>query len=59
MSLDDVQRLVLSIPDPYMRDLTQVMLARALLGVPVRHYLTASEGGGCCSGDADPTYDNL
>ncbi|HEX4807520.1 MAG TPA: hypothetical protein VH325_01240 [Bryobacteraceae bacterium] len=59
VSGDATHKAIDDIPDPDLRELEKVMEARALLGVPVRRYLVASENGGSCWGEVDVTYDQF
>lgn len=58
-SLDVTRKLTDEIPDSNLRELEQVMLARALLGVPVRRYMVANASGGFGVGDVEVTYDQF
>jgi hypothetical protein len=57
-SMDATLKAVSEIPDPCMRELEQVMIARALLGVPVRRNMTASAGS-LCTVETEVTYEQL
>jgi hypothetical protein len=58
-SLDATRKAIDEIPDPDLRELENVMEARALLGVPVRRYIVVSENGGICWGEVEVTYDQF
>ena len=37
----------------------EIMVARALLGVPVRQYIVMYPSGSFCVGEVDPNYDRF
>lgn len=53
------EAMVQQIPDPVLRKYEEVMLARALLGVPVRRYLVLSANGSSMVGEVDISYDQF
>ncbi len=57
-SMEVTLKAVSEIPDPSLRELEQVMIARALLGVPVRRNMTASVGS-FCTVETEVTYEQL
>jgi hypothetical protein len=57
-SMDATLKAVSEIPDPSLRELEQVMIARALLGVPVRRNMTASASS-FCTVETEVTYEQL
>ena len=58
-SLDVTEKWIDDIPDDQLRELEQVMIARALLGVPVRRYFTAADGGGFYVQEVEASFDRL
>jgi hypothetical protein len=58
-SLDATEKWIDDIPDPQLRELERVMIARALVGVPVRRYFTAADGGGFYVQEVEATFDRL
>ncbi len=59
VSLDATEKWIDDIPDPQLKELQQVMIARALLGVPIRRYFTAAAGGGFYVQEVEATFDRL
>lgn len=57
-SMEVTLKAVSEIPDPSLRELEQVMIARGLLGVPVRRNMTASVGS-FCTVETEVTYEQL
>lgn len=57
-SVEVTRQAIEEIPDADLRELERVMVARALLGVPVRRYLTVSSNG-VSAGDVEVTYDRF
>ena len=51
--------MVQHIPDPVLREYEEIMVARALLGVPVRRYIVMYSSGSFGLGEVDPSYDRL
>jgi len=58
-SFTGTQELVGRIPDPALRELEEIMVARALLGVPVRRYMVQSPKGSLVTGEVDISYDQF
>jgi hypothetical protein len=59
VSYESTEAMVRQIDDPVLREYEKIMLARALLGVPVRRYFTKLPGGSLLVGEGDSTYDQL
>jgi len=57
-SLDATFKAIREIPDPVLQELEEVMIARALLGVPVRRNMTAGTGTFCTT-ETEVAYDQL
>jgi hypothetical protein len=51
--------MVGQITDSSLRELEQVMIARALLGVPVRRYMVQFKNGSPLTGEVDISYDQF
>lgn len=58
-SLDMTRGAIEDIPDANLRKMGRIMIARALLGVPVRRNMTIGENGAFCVTEADVTYDEF
>jgi hypothetical protein len=58
-SVDSTLKAISEIPDSGLRELERVMIARALLGVPVRRNMTVNESGTFCTTEAEVTYDQF
>ena len=58
-SLASTDAMVQKIPDPVLREYEEIMVARALLGVPVRRYLVMSPNGSSLVGEVDVSYDRF
>ena len=58
-SFANIEAMVQHIPDPVLREYEEIMVARALLGVPVRRYIVMYSSGSFGLGEVDPSYDRL
>ncbi len=58
-NFEQTRATVEAIPDPDLRELEQVMLARALLGIPVRRRIVFYAGGSSMTGHSEPGYDDF
>jgi hypothetical protein len=56
---DRTRTTVEAIPDPELRELELVMLARSLLGIPVRRRIVFYAGGSSMAGHSEPGYDDF
>ncbi len=57
-SVEVTRKTIDEIPDADLRELERVMMARALLGVPVRRYISVGSNG-TSGGDVEVTYDRF
>jgi len=58
-SLANTEDMVGRIADPSLRELEEIMVARALLGVPVRRYMIQYPKGSFIAGEVDISYDQF
>jgi hypothetical protein len=58
-SFASTEAMVQQIPDPVLREYEEIMVARALLGVPVRRYIVMSSSFSFCVGEVDHSYDRF
>jgi hypothetical protein len=58
-SFASTEAMVQQIPDPVLREYEEIMVARALLGVPVRRYIVMYSSGSFCVGEVDHSYDRF
>lgn len=58
-SFAGTEAMVQQIPDPVLREYEEIMVARALLGVPVRRYIVMYWSGSSCAGEVDIGYDRF
>jgi len=58
-NFEQTHATVEAIPDPDLRELEQVMLARALLGIPVRRRIVFYAGGSSMTGHSEPGHDDF
>jgi hypothetical protein len=58
-SFPSTEAMVQQIPDPVVREYEEVMVARALSGVPVRRYIVMYSSGSFCLGEVDHSYDRF
>jgi hypothetical protein len=59
VSYASTEAMVQQIDDPVLREYEKIMVARALLGVPVRRYFMKLPSGSSLVSEADPTYDQF
>jgi hypothetical protein len=58
-SFPSTEAMVQQIPDPVLREYEEVMVARALSGVPVRRHIVMYSSGSFCLGEVDHSYDRF
>jgi hypothetical protein len=58
-SISSTQAMVEQITDPALREYEEIMVARALLGVPVRRYMVKFRNGSLLTGEVDVSYDQF
>jgi hypothetical protein len=58
-SFTNTEAMVQQIPDPVLREYEEIMVARALLGVPVRRYMVMYSSGSSVLGEVDVSYDRF
>jgi len=58
-SFPSTEAMVQQIPDPPLREYEEIMVARALLGVPVRRYMVMYSSGSSVLGELDVSYDRF
>ncbi len=58
-SFASTEAMVQQIPDPVLREYEDIMVARALLGVPVRRYMVMYSSGSSVLGEVDVSYDRF
>jgi hypothetical protein len=58
-SISSTQAMVAQITDPSLREYEEIMVARALLGVPIRRYMMKFPNGSSLSGEVDVSYDRF
>jgi hypothetical protein len=57
--LEATRKAIDEIPDPGFAQLERTMLARSLLGVPVRRYMEMKASGSFCTIETEATYDQI
>ncbi|HEX4785052.1 MAG TPA: hypothetical protein VH350_11955 [Candidatus Sulfotelmatobacter sp.] len=57
--LEMTRKAIDQIPDTGLAELERTMLARSLLGVPVRQYMEMKPSGSFCTGETAATYDQF